>query len=481
MTTPVSKRSRRAFLRGAGGAALALPFLASLQRAGAEPVAPIKRYVNWLGWFGALPQYWMGEGEGTSFELGAITAPLEPLKSKLGVVSGVNMASIYRQMGRAGNHSLGGSAMLTSAPISSGFWDSPEGWMASGPSIDFVIANRIGTANKHRSLFVGDGTDHLHSILVDEANNPYQANPIWNPHELWQLLFAEFAGDAAELEKTRLGRQSIIDSVLPDYESLAGKLSGGDKKVVDQHLASIREVELALQAVAACAPPGKPKEQWDAFDPTQAKERYQLLFDMVAIALACDLTRVATLSLSARFASPRDLVPDMDSLSPEFPDVDVHGFSHGTWHQPGQTNVWREIQVWRMGMLRDFAMKLDGIAEGEGTSVLDNTVIVHTSEVMTGLHDGMPLQEWGYANPMDNAPARMTGLPIFYLGGAGGALKTGQHFRLDKTHTYADGLGKYSHGELYLTMARAMGIDDASLPTFGDPEVCKNVVEEILT
>ncbi|MEJ7754784.1 MAG: hypothetical protein WKF38_06335, partial [Candidatus Limnocylindrales bacterium] len=92
----------------------------------------------------------------------------------------------------------------------------------------------------------------------------------------------------------------------------------------------------------------------------------------------------------------------------------------------------------------------------------------------------MPLQEWGYSNPMDNPPARMTGLPILYLGSAGGALKTGQHWRLDKTHTYADGLGKYSHGELYLTMARAVGIDAQELPTFGDPEVCQNLVEEIL-
>ena len=31
-----------------------------------------------------------------------------------------------------------------------------------------------------------------------------------------------------------------------------------------------------------------------------------------------------------------------------------------------------------------------------------------------------------------------------------------------------------------LTMARAMGVGPAALPTFGDPEVCKNVAQELL-
>ncbi len=479
--SPRPSMNRRAFLRGAGGVAVALPFLQSLQTtARADTPAPPKRFINWLGWWGTLPQFWMGPGEGVDLELGHITAPLEPLKSKMSVVSGVNMASAFRQWGRAGSHLQGGASMLTSAPSyqegeGNGTWH-----YSTGPSIDFVIANRIQASLKHKMLFVGSGSDHLHSVCVDEDLNAKADYRYGDPSQLYDVLFAEFLGDAGARERLRAGRRSLLDAVMPEYASLANKVSGDDKQVIDRHLASLREIEVSVNAIAECAPPEHPGGGWDQQDPAQAKARYRLLFDMVAVAMACDLTRLATLSLSAYLASPRDVVPDFDALHPEDPEADCHGFSHAKWTVPGQTDVWREIQVWRMEVLRDFALKLDSISEGEGTTVLDNSVIVHTSELLTGTHDIFPLQNWGYSDPAENPPARMTGLPMFYIGGCGGALKTGQHFRLDQTHTYADGLGKYSHGELYLTMARAMDIDAAALPSFGDPEVCNSVVEEIL-
>jgi hypothetical protein len=467
---------RRAFLRGAGAFCLALPFLQSLGKpARAESAAPI-RFVPWIGWWGTLPQYWMGPGEGADFQWGDVTRPLDPLRQKTSIVSGINMASVFKQFGLAGNHDIGGPSVLTSAPRLTRE-DGLNG--STGPSIDSVVANRL-PVTKHRSLFVGDGSDHSHSILVREGEQAdWYPRPVIDPVELFDMLFAEFGGDTAERERLRASKKSILDATLPEYEALASKVSPADKALVDRHLTSLREIEISISAVAECAPPERPTGGWDGT--ARAIEAYKLLFDMTAIALACDLTRVAVISFSGYRTSARDVVPIFDALNPEKPDSDMHGFSHAHWREVGQTAVQKEILIWRTNMLRDFALKLDSIPEGDGTTVLDNTVIAHTSEILTGLHDGLPHQEWGYSNLMDDAPVRPTGLPIALIGGAGGALKTGQHFRLDKTHTYGDGLGKYSHGELWLTLARAVGIDEASLPTFGDPDVCKSLIEEILT
>jgi hypothetical protein len=162
---------------------------------------------------------------------------------------------------------------------------------------------------------------------------------------------------------------------------------------------------------------------------------------------------------------------------------DPHSYSHATWNEPQNQAIWRELQIWRLQHLARFADRLSKMTDVDGRSVLDNTVIVHLTDIMTGLHDTIPKQEWGYSNPMESPPpgSRPLGLPIFLLGGLGGALKTGLHLDLSKGDTYGDALGKYSHGELLLTIARAMGVSAAQLPTFGDAEVCKRTISEIMT
>jgi len=106
---------------------------------------------------------------------------------------------------------------------------------------------------------------------------------------------------------------------------------------------------------------------------------------------------------------------------------------------------------------------------------LENTCIVHISELLTGLHDMVPNPD--NQDPIDYRPS---GLPIFLLGGLGDRLKTGRHFDFRGGTSYLGVPGKYSHGELFLTLARAAGMDASMLPTFGEPEVCKRVISEIL-
>ena len=67
-------------------------------------------------------------------------------------------------------------------------------------------------------------------------------------------------------------------------------------------------------------------------------------------------------------------------------------------------------------------------------------------------------------------------MPYLYAGSAGGALRTNQHFVLDDD-SY---VGRHSHGELFLTLARAAGVSEAALPSFGDPRYCHGTIDALL-
>ncbi|MDQ3037535.1 MAG: DUF1552 domain-containing protein [Myxococcota bacterium] len=487
--------SRRALLRGAAGAGIALPFLSSwggesghgvlTSRARADETAP-KRIVFWYGPWGTLPQYWTprgGDAEGRGYELGEIMQPLAEFRDRTTVLSGVNLASVVHQLGRQGNHSIGSANVMSASGQRSAYPYGPDAEfiVPAGPSIDQAIASRLDARTTFESLVVGDSSEHNDRHLQREDGS--EPGILTWPHQLFEQAFGDFAHDAAAREQLRLGRRSMLDAVLPGYEHLSSRVSADDRRALDAHLSSLRDLERRIAHATVCAAPPEPtRTRWDGsnvvYDDPQGP--YVPLLDLAARALTCDLTRVLTVRFAGARAQVRSVVPTIDELRPSNVDGDAHSYSHAHWAEPGNTAVWKELQIWRMRLLADFLRTLDSAIDVDGRTVLDNTLVVHVSEILTGLHDTVPHQEWGYSNRMEHPPARPSGLPFFYVGDLGGALHTGRHVRLDGEHTYFDGLGKYSHGELYLTLARAMGIGRESLPSFGTPELCHRLVGEII-
>lgn len=496
-----SQRSRRAFLLGAAGTGLALPFLPSFRgpsgngvlsqligngRAHADTAAP-KRVVFWLGSWGTIPNLWdplNTSEDGTRWDLNRIMEPLAPFKDRTTVLSGINMASLFHQGGRTGNHTLGHAHLFSSAGHHSEFPYAPDSeWiMPSGPSIDQLIARMVGSTSRFSNLFLGDGSEHLDAFLRREDGST--PGMLYWPHEFFDRVFADFAGDSSERARVLLARRSMLDAVVPGYEHLRGRINSEDARTIDAHLTSLRDMERRFGSLTACTAPMEPvRTGWDGSNTTYPDPRgpYAPLFDLAARTLLCDQTRVMTVRFSGARAQVPAVVPNFADMRPENPEADMHGYSHGHWREPGNQAVWAEIQRWRLGLFVEFLRTLDSVTDIDGRTVLDSTVVVHISEIMTGLHDTMPLQEWGYSNPMDTSvPYRPKGLPCFYVGGCGGQLRTGLHLDLTRGDTYGEALGKYSHGELWLTIARAMGVTPEQLPTFGTPEVCQRVISEMM-
>src|SRR5207244_11796120 len=120
-----------------------------------------------------------------------------------------------------------------------------------------------------------------------------------NPQVVFERLFG--SGATPEMRVARMqDDRSILDSVLAELTSLATELGASDRRTVNQYTDEIREIERRIQ-LAAKASSDVPEIPLPTGIPESFDEHIKLHFDMTALALRADITRVATL------LGPRDL------------------------------------------------------------------------------------------------------------------------------------------------------------------------------
>lgn len=491
-------------LKGAAGAALALPALSSwrgdsgwgvlnLPVAVAADGRP-RRVIFWVGGLGTIHEKWTPKNtsaDGKSWELNEIMQPLAAYKQKMTVLTGINMASLSLQgQGFEFSHYGGGAHALTSNTFTEISPFGPQSRYAKprSASIDQLIAERVGVTSRFASLYVGDviGERALAVIRADGSEVGRQSQPSW----IYDSVFKDFEGGAAEREARRKSRLAGVSSVLPSYKHLRARLSASDQRVLDAHFDSLSDLEKRLARTDACTPPTRPGDFWD---PNEGESHalgdrgegpYAAISETVARALACQLTSVVTYGMWGALASPYDkrITPNFDAYKDNLGagdrggGADMHSLSHESRLDSAEAfkmargRMFLDVLTWRMKKLADFVKVLAESDDIDGNKMIDNTCIVHVSEIMVGDHQTLP--------DKDGKPA--AGMPVMLIGGLGDRLKTGLHLDLSQGDTYGTRLGKYSHGELYLTIARAMGISAAKLPIVGHADVCKRTIDEIL-
>lgn len=228
---------------------------------------------------------------------------------------------------------------------------------------------------------------------------------------------------------TRDCAASVLDAVSGDINELMPRLGAADRMKVEQHLESIRAIERRLSNTngGECVTPTRPDSgQPDHSNPDLVRNN-ELLVDLLAVALSCDLTRVFTF----RHHGWTD--------DPVFRLFNANARHHSLTHNEGgnQPTVDQTIQF----TMAQFAVLLERLSEtpeGDGT-LLDNCAIMAYSEVAEG-----------------NNHSRED-IPVITAGRAGGTLQTGLHHR---------GPGD-SATKVNLTVARAVGLPWES---FGEDE-----------
>jgi hypothetical protein len=196
---------------------------------------------------------------------------------------------------------------------------------------------------------------------------------------------------------------------------------------------------------------------------------------ILAMALACDLTRVASLQYSHALSpvthtwlgssqtSTHHIYSHqgpgwIGSLGP-----DPYAATSSTTSMYPQQLV--DIETWYAQQVASVAYMLSQLKTATGKNLLDQTVICWGSEL-----------DMGAAHNHDNTP-------FVLIGGAGGRIKTNQLVRFPVNYTNSaqnNGSGTRFHNDLLITLAQAMGV---SLPggTFGTASYCTGPIKELLT
>jgi len=437
--------SRRNVLRAASGAVLALPLLPSLgtRAARAQAEAAPKRLVTMYTPNGVIHDGWWptAVSSESEFQLSSSHEPLRPYKDRLLLLGGLEMK--VAADGPGGPHQRGIGGLFTNMQLGEGvFVDGcgrTAGW-ANGVSIDQRVAAVIGAGSPVASLQLGvRATENDVQGRISYAAPGMPLPPLATPIDVYKRVFQNFLPPATtpdeDVAKRLLAqRRSVLDAVAGEFAALDTRLSTQDRQTLDAHLTLVRDVERRLSlGIGDCAKPAEPPVLDPASEADMPKVA-ELELDLLSLAFACDLTRVASFEIST--ALNRIRYPWVDSLG------EGHALSHSGASDADAKAQLLSRQNWHSSLIARLFDRLAVVAEGEG-SVLDNTLLFWGNEVSMGTthtHDNMP----------------------FLLAGGTWAFRTGRYVQ------YTDSTNN-RHGDLLVSILNAMGVEDT---TFGDARYC---------
>ncbi len=399
----------------------------------ATPVPPL--FVLWFFGNGSLPGVWKptNTGTGSNWELSSQLQPLSAVKSYLTVISGLT-----NQLVVGGNeHPSGSAGATTGAPL--------NGNAVTAASIDQVVANLIGAGAPFKSIEVGvtpaTPNGPQDSLATVSHKGPNAKNvPDYDPKSVFTRLFmgtsggtgtgggsgaGGMGGGSGVSQATKLAnvRKSVLDAILNDGANLQKRLGSADKQRLQQHLDSIRAIEMRLMTSTSttgaggmgggsgtvnppptiCASPTAPTGGKDTNSEAPPATN-SAMCDLSMLALACDRTRVLSFvfSLPAAHVYYRHLGTNMNA---DFHDTICHGDPGDQSNQPRVDTGVHYV----MTCLNEFLTKMQATSHG-ASNLLDQSLVLVTSDTAWGkIHTNT---EW----------------PVLLAGKAGGKLQGDGHY-----------------------------------------------------
>ncbi len=292
---PKPELSRRSYLRAAG-ACIALPFMPSLGsgRAWSAPVAerelPTPSSAPRMVCVGvALGMYgneWIPKNVGPKFKAPQLIQPLEKLREDFTIFSNVDHPNV------TGGHK-GMPAFL------SGVYQPEQVGQSivirNEVTVDQFAAEKIGDANRYSSIQLS-ATKPNATDLLSWSNKGVALRSQHDPLEVFKQLFVNDRNPRRAAKAMTNGR-SVLDLVNEDAKSLTRDLSRNDRQVLDQYMSSVRDVEKGIARQLEWLATPKPRVPKVKERPTTYHQNLDLLYDLLALALQTDSTRIASLML----------------------------------------------------------------------------------------------------------------------------------------------------------------------------------------
>jgi hypothetical protein len=301
-----------------------------------------------------------------------------------------------------------------------GNWGTIQGnlhGMSHRPTIDTVMAYAPGFYD-HSPLV---------PVMLCCGDQPAVAGASWayeNPRKKQgPVVRGAPAGSSLRLfqriysQPTAAPQRPLVDRVLADYHRLRAdtRMSQRDRMRLDAHISHLEELEKKLArprpacpATETIADNSLPRFADHDSQPELAREALQLWCDVIALAFACDTSRVAVIPLASSFS--------------DWNGTGTSDFHQAIAHQAGSAIEPQTPPVApphpRVRMAQSYqrvfehvflylAQKLDALSDGEG-SLLDSSLIAWTHEAGLQTHQQIDM-------------------PVVTAGSANNALKTGNY------------------------------------------------------
>jgi len=398
--------NRRHVLRGVG-ACIALPALDAMTPAFAKPArtAAIPRFVAICAPLGYHAPFLYPEDDG-DYQKTPYMSLLKEQLDDLTLFSGLSHPE--NNVGHPSN-----MTWLTSAPRAGrpGFKNSI--------SLDQVIARRLRGETRLPFLSLSAGK----SLSWTEAGVEIPAER--SPARVFQALFVAGTKEEVSKKMTELQRgRSILDTVLGDAKSLDRTLGATDRRKLQEYFSAIRDLEGELQQSEQWVQKPKPvvdsEPVKDVADKQHITARQRVMYDLIALTLQTDSTRVVTYMQGALNSPPSNIRGVKN---------DWHALSH---HGRDAMKI-AELKLIEEAQLTEFnrfLSKLRTIKEGN-RSLLNNTAVL-------------------FGSNLGNASSHnCTNLPIIV---AGGGYRHGSHVVQDKKKNTP-------LSNLYVSLAQRMGVE----------------------
>jgi hypothetical protein len=463
--------SRRNVLQAMGAGAALLPLLYADRADAACLVNGIKR-IYILAWpdgmLSNVSQWATTGNDPTSWNLASFQASLQPYKSDLLLLQGVDYKFIRDQPNPNGGETNGHACfpgMLTGAYYQS-LVPATSADVGGGISVDQYIGNQL-LASGYKgliSLNLGAFVKSTGRLSWKAAGQPVL--PDADPYHVFNTYFAGSlptppptmgtdAGAMPAMNPTRQVQKSILDYVLADLNRFSKIVGTEDKARIDSHLQSVRNLELTLAAgagggggasidggtvttgnSAGCNPPVFSGAMLDINNTSNVPAIVKMQMDLAVAAFASDLTRVIVMQISDQGAANLILTNLGFAMGgPNGNTGDLNGF-HSIAHRNDADKV--KCDTWFQSQVAYIIGALKGVTDPTGKSMLDSSVVVAMNNMRTGTHE-------------------TTGVPVVMAGTCGGYFKTGRSLALTGT----------ANNQLLVSLCNAMGFP---VQTFGQAQ-----------
>ncbi len=401
--------SRRTALR-ASGVALSLPLLDVMNPTfGFEPKEPPKRTVLISSALGLLPEALFPKTTGTDYET---TEYLELLKEHRGDFTLYSGLSHPDQTGKEPHDT---EMTFLTAAINPGL-----GGFKNSISVDQVAAMHLSQATRFRSITLGSNTRESQSYDMNGVMLPAD----YRPSKVFAKLFLAGSPKERLSQKQQLAEgRSILDTLGDQTKKLNRRVSGADRKQLNEYFDAIRTAEQELASSSQWL--DRPKPSVEADIPTDITDSSELigkireLMNLIPLILQTDSSRVVSLMIQDHSA-----VPNIAGVQREHHPLSHHG------QDPSRI---AELKIIESQILSTFSNLLTKLGQNTelGSRLLDHTAVLFGSNL-------------GNANAHDPK-----NLPIFL---AGGGYKHGRYVAHDPNNNTP-------LSNLFVTILQRMGVE----------------------